>query len=313
MTESTEATLPSLFIDIEGTMRRLREVFGEMENNFEDGTSILPDLTTELRETLLELYPRIVAALERYGHSERARELKVDWESSAIDARFAPQYHPIDGGGFVDCPAYNLIQSAVGVLKDAFEHSRRERAREQEEKIEEAKRQGERDGAIHQRMLEVRSVETAESRASRKWQLYLTLITAVVSVSVGISGNLDKLSGFVGRSTLFGQSIVMEGTIASSGSSAMPIDLEIDCVPHISGVSTAVGGTNWSLTVLSSVSRPLQFYCQATSKELISEPVTVSVPSKPTSAPVRLPDIQLSPRSQLVPNPHSTGSAPVNP
>jgi hypothetical protein len=311
--ESTATSTPSLFADIEKARGRVQEILGAMEDYFEHGTAGDPDLNLELRELLMGLYLRIVAALERYGHSERASELRRDWEASSDDARFSPNYHPIDGGGFVDCHAQRVLWRAIEILRDAFEHFRAEQEREQDIKIQEAQRQEARDAALHTRTLEVRKFEAEEARAARKWQFWLALATAIIGMAVGLGGNADKLAALVGRSPPLGQTVVLEGAIAVSDSSALPIDLEIDCVPHISGVITAVGNGLWSLTVPPSVARPLKFYCRATSKSMMSDPVTVSVPAGPVEKPEALPQIQLGRRPQATTSPTVAPSATGSP
>ncbi|WP_434048557.1 MULTISPECIES: hypothetical protein [Sorangium] len=313
MSDSTELSFPSLFTDVDRARSRVHEILRAMEDHWEDGTEIDPDLNAELRELLVDLYPRIVAALERYGHSERAGELRADWEASPEDARFVPHYHAIDSGGFVDCHAQRVLWGAIGTLKDAFEHFRANQEREQDIKIQEAQRQEARDAAQHTRTLEVRKLEAEEARSTRKWQFWLALATAVVGMAVGLGGNADKLAALVGRSPPLAQTVVLEGALAVTDRSALPNDLEIDCVPHIVGVVSAVGNGLWSLTVPPSVARPLKFYCRGVSKTMMSDSVAVSVPAGPLSRPEALPQIQLGRRPQVTSSPTGAPSATGSP
>lgn len=319
---------------IDAEIKRLRSLVCSTEESFESGSAIDHDVELMIREGLDDLLPRILAALERHGHADRARQLEAQWNSD-ID-RYRIRYTSIDGGGFTNVIGLDLLARAGAIVGDAVAHREADVERDRATKAAEARRQEERDEASHRRNLEMRQADaareaarqeaedareearrgatSAEAQATRRWQLWTTLITAAVGIMGILGGNMDKVAAVVGRGPERDRAIVVEGQIALSENILSAEDVHIECEPNVGGVVAAATREAWTLTILPGTARPLKLFCTAHSPNFTSDAVAVAVPTEESTAASldRLPELRLKRRMMGPAQPMGTVPVPPN-
>lgn len=299
------------------TKAEVERLLVSMEGAFEHPADIQEDEDDNLRlaYALRDLYPRLLAGLERYGHPERAKALQETWsrgESTIISDR---RYVPTDEGGFVECPMWNALRDASAILRDAVNHKLAEERRERARMFAEAELQASREEAAHRRMLEMqeqdaaregrRRAEEHEREKARRTEeredaaialrrqttlaVLTSIISGVVAVLVVTVGTADKLLA-LWRPDPPDQNVVLHGAVERTPGD-LSVDLVVRCDPAIDGVLVAAGTSTWSVTVSPLVSRPMALYCRAAGVGVRSEVVSIDIPAGGDATPARLPTL----------------------